>query len=432
MYSFLCGPAGTGKTTIVSRAAEESCGGVVLCATTGIAAVNLGPGVTTINSLLRYFDTPSLRTSWTSGQLDARLWKLVHAGVEEICLDEVSMMDGDQLAILVEALDGVNGRLMQQGRAPLRLRLVGDMAQLQPVKAKFVFEVPAWTEFERNTTVLTKMWRQDNPEFLAALRAARQGNGEAAAEYLRQFARPSLDHHWPGTTLLAKNTMVDRFNTIRYREIPGAETTFPSRLWGKARPEWQEVSAPVRFKVGALVMVLANKRKDADTAEQEMSATGVAGETFEYVNGDVGVIEEIDTSKHGSAEWPIPWVRLHRRSKVVPIGYVTRQHLIPLEAGRRKVLKEEGHAERAQDKWEVVGELTYMPLRLAWATTVHKAQGLTLEKVQVAFNDPFFQKPGMAYVAVSRLRSPEGLALVGNPEMLKFKFAVDPRVRRWL
>lgn len=424
VFSFLTGPAGSGKTYIVRAEAASPAAGIVLCATTGIAAVNLGEGVTTINSLLKYFDTASLRDAWTGGWLKTQLMRLHASGIDELCIDEVSMLDGHQLDILVASVGEVNQDLELDGKDLMRLRLTGDFAQLPPVKAPYAFERPSWKDFDANTQVLTTQYRQSNPDFLEALANARRGGGLKAADYFAPFCKPNLDYGFGGTTIMAKNDAVDKFNLFRFGQINEPIVNLPSQRWGKDRPEWKEIPFALSLKKGALVMVLANRQAERRDEGDEVR--------YEYVNGDLGVVEDIDVSKYGSSTRPVPWVRLKRNDQVLPIGYVTRQHKIPLEPGRRKALREAGHPERVQDRFEIIGEVTYMPLRLAWATTCHKSQGLTLELAQIDIRDRFFSTPGMAYVALSRVRSPNGLNLVAAPQQLLMKFVVDPRVRRWL
>ena len=113
---FITGEAGTGKTWLVKERARRY-PGHVLCATTGIAAVNLGEGVTTISSLLKYFDTASLRASWTQGNLERIVMGLARSGVRQIVLDEVSMLDGEQLTIITATIDAVNERVVDAGEA---------------------------------------------------------------------------------------------------------------------------------------------------------------------------------------------------------------------------------------------------------------------------------------------------------------------------
>jgi ATP-dependent DNA helicase PIF1 len=168
------------------------------------------------------------------------------------------------------------------------------------------------------------------------------------------------------------------------------------------------------LKEGALVMVLANAK---DTLSPNPNA-------FRYVNGDLGEILH--------AEKDTATVKLRRTGEAMVIGKVTREVKIPLEVGRAKALKAEGHADRIDGKWEIVGAITYMPLRPAYATTVHKSQGLSLDQVQVSIRDHFFSTPGMLYVALSRARTAGGLRLVGQAGTFQARCTVDERVRPWL
>jgi ATP-dependent exoDNAse (exonuclease V) alpha subunit len=142
------------------------------------------------------------------------------------------------------------------------------------------------------------------------------------------------------------------------------------------------------------------------------------------VNGDLGEF----LSKDG--DYAI--VRLKRTGQEVKVLNVTRTVTIPLEVGRRKQLKAQGKIELIEGRKEIVGSVTYMPLRLAWATTVHKSQGLSLDKVQVNINDRFFGTPGMIYVSLSRARTAEGLRLVGSPAAFASRCTVDERIKPWL
>lgn len=120
------------------------------------------------------------------------------------------------------------------------------------------------------------------------------------------------------------------------------------------------------------------------------------------------------------------------RGHAVRVRRVTRGCQVPLTKKRRETLIEE-HAEyRIDGKYEIVGEITYLPLRLAWATTVHKSQGLTLDRCQINIGDSFFKYPGMLFVALSRARTLEGLRLVGTPQQFAQRCTVNPVVRPWL
>lgn len=430
-WEIITGVAGSGKTYLVRERAEKTYGHV-LAATTGIAAVNLGEGITTINSLLKYFDTASLEDMYISGRLESILRMHYLAGIRRLVVDEVSMMDGQQLQYLVLALDNVNNwiqeRLEQQDDRVdtlMKLTLTGDFCQLPPVKAKFVFEYPEFERFERKH--LDKIYRQDDTEFLEALNHTRAGRGHEAIKYLQQFVTEKSDNDYDGATLLAKNADVDRFNQLRLSKVDGAECFFDSYRWGKVRGEWKQIPETLGLKVGAYVMILSNFRPDEDTP-------------MLYANGDTGTIVEVRVEQHPyrtesgirNEAWYVPYVRLHRGDRVVRVGPVTRENKIPLELGRRKALRAAGKEHLIENKYEIVGGITYMPLRLAYATTVHKSQGLTLDAVQIDFRNSFYSQGGMLYVALSRCKDPSGLRLIGRPETFVQRCKYDARVKEWI
>jgi ATP-dependent exoDNAse (exonuclease V) alpha subunit len=128
--------------------------------------------------------------------------------------------------------------------------------------------------------------------------------------------------------------------------------------------------------------------------------------------------------KHGRTEQSkvvCARVELQRTGRDALIEPVLRHNLVPTGAlGVKK------------DRYQTIGSISYMPLRLAYASTVHKIQGLSLDHVQVAFADPVFGQAAMLYVAFSRARSAEGLRIVGTPQLLRERCAVDGKVRPWL
>lgn len=444
-FSALMGGAGCGKTYL-ARQLVEQLPGVELAATTGIAAINLGG--TTVNSLLGYFDTASLQEAWMSGRLRARLGKLWQTGTKVIVLDEVSMLDGDQLTFLKQAIDETNtkeyvlkSRAQQEweaeaGTPSLKLLLVGDFAQLPPVKAPFAFESPEWDAFGAHTTVLTEIRRQSDADFIRALRAARVGDAKTVLEYFGPTLQTTTADPYPGVTLLAKNESVDKYNWLRYSKLPGPEQVFLTQREGELRTEWggppkasKDWGIPERLplKIGALVMILANE-KIPGTRD------------LLYVNGDLGEIVEFGTPHRqeptpGSPvvprmTYPSVFVRLQRTGQVVEVDYIRRERLMPIDAGRRTELRQQGLQDRLREegKKECVGWVEYLPVRLAYATTVHKSQGLSLDHVQVTLGDHFFKTPGMLYVALSRARTPQGLRLVGSPTMLAERCTVHPKL----
>jgi hypothetical protein len=169
--AFWTGAAGTGKTYQARTLIAENPSEGLLCATTGIAGVNLG--TVTINSQLRYFDTDSMINAFVSGRLVTRLAKIAQS-YRNLYIDEVSMMPAEQLDTLYQAVREANQRKsVTKGRNPegLGLVLVGDLCQLPPIKARWIFEADCWPEFDAGTQTLTKNWRQGNGAFLDAINA---------------------------------------------------------------------------------------------------------------------------------------------------------------------------------------------------------------------------------------------------------------------
>jgi ATP-dependent exoDNAse (exonuclease V), alpha subunit - helicase superfamily I member len=290
-------------------------------------------------------------------------------------------------------LDGDNLFLLGDGT-------VTHNCQLPPVKAKFAFEVEEWQKYAQNITKLTEVRRQADKPFVTALGHARKGNGKEAMEFLsllQDFSSRLIMTltalrcwqrmtKWISLTFCAwASCRLKRFSlNLLDGEKSAQSGRISLRLW--------------RLKSNALVMVLSNK-----SGEQKGQLV--------YANGDLGTVVEVDSSG-------APWVKLQRNSQVVKVEYVTRNNKIPLEPGRRKELRAEGKEELIADKYEIIGGVTYMPLRVAYASTCHKAQGLTLDNVQIDFRNSFYGQPSMLYVALSRARTANGLRLVGNEQTL--------------
>ncbi len=439
---FITGAAGTGKSFLCRQRVESSPeGSVVLSASTGIAAVNMGEGVTTIHSLIGFFDYQSLQDSFINGRIQRKLKRLYEEeGVREIILDEISMISGPTLDLLYTAFNEAAA-----GGCPIKLTVTGDFMQLPPVPEKdsktgrnlplkWAFDASAWPSFAAHTTKLEKIWRQTDPTFLESLQALRRGDGSTGLAGLQKlgvrFSRET-DEEFLGTTLRAKNDEVDRYNQARLLKLEGKAYAAKSYRWGVPKVfdpganrqpgDWKMIPEAFQFKVGALCMILANDLP-----------------SFSFVNGDLGVIE-------GMAENRFQ-IRLRRNDKIVQIGRIIRRvetkHL-PDEFDEKECLKlgrDEAMEKRlpylrpvakGTPRW-VLGEIEYFPLRLAWATTVHKSQSLSLPEVQIDMRSHFIASPGMMYVAVSRCRTPEGLRLIGEPELLVEKCNTHERVKEYL
>lgn len=466
IYEDLSGTAGTGKTTLSRRLATEAAG-VELCATTGIAAVNLGEG-TTINALLKYYNTADLVTKYTQGVVQSVLRKLQRTGLRRILLDEKSMLNGQQLTVIARAIREINENQAAEGVGedvddessharrqdfpPIGLTLVGDFGQLPPVPdedeatgkkipVQFAFDSPEWPAFAAHRTVLTKIWRQDAQDFIQALHAVRRGDAVAALNFFtpNRF-HATQDDQFEGSTIFAKNESVDRYNALRLDSLTGKAITFETVRKGKPRGDWKLIPERLALKEGALVMLLANHR----VYESEFDSRG----RIIYANGDLGTLL-------GPAENQGGWfVTLHRNQQQVVVYPIIRENVVPLEVGRRKELRQIVAGRLGAGSWEdcepidaqnllreyitedgkheILGSIFYMPMRAAYGATVHKTQGLTLDKVQININDYFFRHPGMLFVALSRCRTAGGLRIVGSQRGFLERCKTEPRVQGWL
>jgi hypothetical protein len=404
---FITGLAGSGKSTALQAMLALDENAFMLTSTTGISSINLG--VATLNSTLKFYDTDSLMDSYVSGRLYNIVKRLLTGptAVRGLAIDEVSMMDADQLDMIYDTFVKVCKSPDIDGE--IDLILTGDFAQLPPVKARFAFEARCWPEFEKNMVKLDKVWRQDNPLFLEALNKFRIGNGRDGVELLKKCGvkfYPQLCK-FNGTTIVPVNDGVDNYNKVQFNEISAPIIYVPTKRQGLQVSEWKDPKIPdvLELKIGSLVMILAN-----DITYKS------------YANGDQGIVSAYD-SVNEQFQIKLLSSSPERDGKVVVVGYITRVYK---DFTRNQMTGELNKAK------EVVGSVTYMPLRLGYGSTAHKSQGLTLDKVQIDFRHRFFSNPGSMYVALSRCRTPEGLRLVGSEEMMIRRTVVNKKVERFL
>jgi hypothetical protein len=422
----ITGEGGSGKTYKIKKEIEEDSTAGLLCATTGIASVNLN--AITLNSVLRFFDTDSLQQAYINGRLVRTIGDLAKS-YKQLIIDEFSMLDAAQLDTLYKAVGDANRQQkVKKSKNPdgIGLTLVGDLFQLPAIKCKQPYEAECFPKFEEKMEKLTYNWRQGSGEFLTGINKLRAGNGEEGAELLRtagvEFTNAnSLD--FSGTTILAKNVDVDRFNWVALSKVEGEIIKVRSERWldGSARPpgEWKIIPEELQVKKNSYVMILSNDSP-----------------SFTYANGDCGWIQDYDEI-----------------AKVFTIKLVRGDRIVRVPLIERRVLSKDGEAtltfskreERNGDPrpWQqvyfdidadryVVGAVRFSPLRLAYASTVHKTQSLTIDRVQMDIRQAFFGMPAMIYTAVSRCRTPEGLRIVGDKSLLAKRTKVNPAILRFL
>lgn len=370
---FLTGPPGAGKTYVLNefvRRARKLHKTVAVTASTGIAATHLNG--TTIHS----WSGLGIRDNLTPYDLEwlasnDRLRKRYNA-TDVLVIDEVSMLHGARLDMI-----NVACKLLRDSDEPfggLQVILVGDLFQLPPVSpGREVFDFAhlshAWNELQLDICYLSEQHRQSEDGLLELLTALRNGDFE---EPHYELLRSRMGHD-PGevtvTRLYTHNVDVDTINQRHLKELTTESKTYNMATKGtkvKIEQLMKSVLAPqlLQIKIGAEVMFVANN----------------FGEGF--VNGSRGQV--IGFKDH----WPL--VRLLDNQRVITVEPNTWS------------LNEDG---------KVRAEVSQLPLRLAWAITIHKSQGMSMDAAEIDLSQAF--TPGMGYVALSRVRSLDGVFLKG-------------------
>lgn len=365
----ITGSAGTGKSTILKKLAEES--EIEVAASTGISAVNVG-GMT-INSWaglgLGDREPEDIAKDLLDGRTRAckRILK-----AKRLAIDEVSMIHAN----LFELTDKVF-RLVRKADVPfggIQLILFGDFLQLPPVSKErfgkiFAFQSQAWRDAKIKVQMLTQVFRQEDAEFSSALNNVRIGN--LTPDVLRilrsRYRAQDTKEGISPVIVYTHNADVEAVNNRKLDEMEGKPKVFESIDEGEPGPletirKNCLAPAELRLKVGAQVMLLKNVNP----------LDGLA-------NGSIGKVVSFQP------ETGMPVVKFQRG------GILTMEvHTWEIKAGD-----------------DVLASRTQIPLRLAWAITAHKSQGMTLDKIQVHLDKAF--EYGQAYVALSRSRTLEGL-----------------------
>lgn len=376
---FLTGSAGTGKTYVLNQYIQylrERKVSVAITASTGIAATHMNgltihswSGIGVKDSL----STSDLRNMKKKQFLEKRVNK-----AKVLIIDEISMLHKRQFRILDEAMRYLRDSLEPFGG--LQIIASGDFFQLPPVEKRevpsrdtFCFMSDAWVQAQFQVCYLTKQFRQEENELRTILQEIRQQQvSEKSVNLLqRKIADAAGETVDVYPHLYTHNANVDRFNTEKLIEIRGNIRNFEAETKGNEALVAQlkrNVTAMenLQLKDGAEVMFIRNNPD-----------TGV-------VNGTLGKVEGF-TEEEGH---PIVMTRDNEEIIAAPETW-----MIENEAGKP------------------VAQMTQVPLRLAWAITVHKSQGMTLDSACMNLLNCF--EPGQGYVALSRLRDLDGLTLLG-------------------
>lgn len=412
---FLTGKAGTGKSTFLKHLCDTTRKKYVVLAPTGIAAINANGS--TIHSFFKLPFRPMLPDDPDLSLVNGRIFdffkykkshrKLIQE-VELIIIDEISMVRAD----IVDCIDRILRVYSNNMRTPFggkQLVFVGDVFQLEPVVTSdskdilnrfyansFFFSAKVFSEAKLVPIEFTKIYRQTDQVFISILNKIRMGFVGAKelqtlnSRYNGSF-NPSEDEMY--ITLATRRDNVDYINEKRMAELETPE--FIS--YGVIEGDFPETSLPTSkdllLKEHAQVMFIHN---DAQWPRR-------------WVNGTLGVISHIDDTEN-----------------IYVLLEDGREVLVELESWRNYRYKYNEAEKKIEE--EIIGTFTQLPLKAAWAVTVHKSQGLTFSRVIVDFGGGTFAG-GQAYVALSRCTSLEGMVLrkpitrsdaFVRPEVLEF------------
>ena len=387
-HVFLTGKAGTGKTTFLHRVREEIGKRKVVVAPTGVAAIN-AKGVTVHSQFQLPFGvlTPDRLTGELRKHRLARAKVDVLRGLDLLIIDEISMVRADVLDAIGAVLRKYRGNDRPFGG--VQLLMIGDLHQLPPVvrdadwdqmrlhyKTPYFFGSRELAQAGVRTVQLRHIYRQSDADFIDLLNEVRHDRlSRASLERLNSRFRgpdfqPAPEEEY--ITLTSHNRVADGINARQLDSLPGRLHTFEATVTGTFPESMYPNDATLRFRVGAQVMFNKN-----DTFEQR------------YYNGKIGRITAINGET----------------ITVVCPGEEAGIEVTPVEWENRKY--ELTKNKEVTD--EVVGRYAQHPLRLAWAITIHKSQGLTFERVIIDAADAFAH--GQVYVALSRCKTFEGIVL---------------------
>jgi hypothetical protein len=400
---FLTGKAGTGKTTFLRNIIERTHKNAIIVAPTGIAAINAG-GVTIhsqfgvpfglfipdssfkIDDFQVKVNTPYTMVKHLNMRDQKR--KLLQE-LELLVIDEVSMLRAD----LLDTIDFVLKSIRRQQHRPfggVQVLFIGDLMQLPPVVKEeewnilkryynsiYFFDAQVLKHEKPVYIELDKIYRQTDSTFIDLLNNLRNNAvTQADVNLLNTHYKPDFDVKSARNiiTLTTHNNKADTLNKSALQELPGRSYFFNARIEGEFNEYAYPVESALELKLGAQIMFIKN---DISGKQQ-------------YFNGKIGVVSSLT-------------------DKEIEIDFRDGTKPFILEVHQWRNIKYELNPLTNEIDEKDVGEFIQYPIKLAWAITVHKSQGLTFEKAILDINRAF--APGQVYVALSRLKSLDGLVL---------------------
>ena len=403
---FLTGKAGTGKSTLLKNIIENAKKNYVVVAPTGIAAVNVG-GMT-IHSFFQFPMRPLLpedqdiRIFWNNSPK-----RKVIAELDTLIIDEVSMVRAD-------IMDGIDYSLRRNGGNPSlpfggkQVIFVGDIFQLEPVTIRntgdqriinefygtaYFYNAKVFKNFELFTVELLKVYRQSDPIFVELLDKVRTKEATSYDLELfnsRVFSADELGRMDFAMTLTTTNDLAETENRKQLEGLNSTAFSFLAEVSGDYDESRYPTDPNLTLKVGAQIVFFKNDNERR------------------WVNGTIGQISELTES-----------------SIKVKMADNTIQSV---DKRQWENIKYQYNSEKKKIEQEIVGTFIQFPLKLAWAITIHKSQGLTFDKVVIDLGNGTFAS-GQAYVALSRARSIEGLFL--KRKMFTTDIQVDDEIKEF-
>ncbi len=417
-HVFVTGRAGTGKSTLLSYLIDNTQKSVAVCAPTGVAALNVGGA--TIHSLFGF-------PFGVLGNVDLskhmrRYTRELLAAIDILVIDEVSMVNADMMDAMSRAMGIARGkRKVPFGGA--QVVMFGDPYQLAPVppqnpeeiaymaenyQSNWFFDAHVWRDSALERYELIEIFRQTDGHFKDILNAIRDGSctQDMIDELNRLAVRPMP--HDDILRLATINRTVDSVNTSRLAQIAEKPRVYNATASGdlKAFERVKPADERLELKVGAQVMFIKN-----DDSSPFKDSDGMA--LRRWVNGTIGTVVDFKSDSH---------VVVEVDGELMDVGRATWEKV-------RYEIEEYFDEDTNQVKEKLVAvpvaEFKQLPLRLAWGVTIHKSQGQTYDEVMIDMGAGAFA-PGQTYVALSRVRSLEGLYLSRAIRMSDVK--IDQRV----
>ncbi len=385
---FITGSAGTGKTYLLNLYTQylnERRVYPTVVAPTGIAASHLGGQ--TIHSFFSLGIRENIDEGYVDFLLDKKYLKTRFSKLKVLIIDEVSMISPEMFGAMDLILRGFKGTDAPFGG--VQVVISGDFFQLPPVsrepkEKRFAWQSPAWKALGLQTCYLQEKFRQDDDRLIQVLDDIRAGEvSESSQQILDSRMEKVLDERVTATKLYTHNMDVDRINLEELGKLSGPEKRYVYESKGSEKNIEKIFKSgllleEVVLKKGAWVLFIKNNTEEG------------------YVNGTTGRVESFSPIDN------------------MPIVRTTTGKKIKLELEDWSIENDSG---------KVLATVSQVPLRLAWAITVHKSQGMTLDAAEIDLSKTF--ETGQGYVALSRLRNIEGLRLMGLNNMA---LRVDPLI----